>query len=70
MNWIKTKDKLPELNKTVLCYKDDDIIIGCLIMDEISEDKKILKWFNDDFMTLGRVDYFSHWMELPEKPTL
>ena len=41
MNWIKTEEKLPELNKTVLCYKDDDIIISCLIMDEISEDKKI-----------------------------
>ena len=66
--WISVKDKLPELNKSVLTYSlpKGDITIAELPAGYINHPDSRLPLFMGGFRGLIEV---SHWMPLPEPPT-
>jgi hypothetical protein len=76
MDWIKIKDKMPEMGKDVLFYK-------CMPMGgyDVGVYHGYLKHDRRYFIVIGdfynekhpnclrKVDEFSHWMEIPEVPS-
>lgn len=60
-NWIETKDRLPEIGKTVLVYASKNILLG----EFVSINPIGFKVFNV-FVLSG--DIATHWAELPEAP--
>jgi len=60
MDWIRTKDELPEKRTEVLVYNNDDGIN----VSFISERKEA--WYFEEMYK--PFDFFTHWMTLPEPP--
>lgn len=68
MEWIKTSERLPEDEKTVLVYREalNDIIFAeCLVLD--SGHKR--RWYYDRTEFFAGKDLVTHWQPLPKPPT-
>lgn len=60
--WIKVNDRLPEYNINVLAISSKkDIRLTCVGSDGILDDYEL---------EVDESDYWTHWMPLPQSPTL
>lgn len=61
MEWIKCSDRLPEMNRWVLCYGQNHFNLtgGFIVQSWMAHTNKDLDWFSV---------MFTHWMPLPEPP--
>lgn len=64
MSWIKVTDCLPQENKKVLLFIDDEVVMGFLTRGHSKEKQlfwKVKNW-------LYNLNEVSHWMNVPDAP--
>lgn len=67
-NWIETKDKLPELNQTVLVnHSDYKLCFRKLINSVRSDTNDDWEWQSEPMGYYSKLA-FTHWFELPKLP--
>lgn len=71
MKWISVNDKLPEVNKQVLCWDGEEMSVNRWTGEFKHPRKKTDPIWGDPtghYDPLGITNYCSHWAELPKPP--
>ena len=69
MEWIKVSDRLPEKYCNVIVHREDGMVMEMDYGTMFGADKMTFNYNSD----IGRMDqhkYVTHWMPLPEPPTI
>ena len=67
MNWISVEDRLPEFEENVLAY-GEEIDNVPLVAQLLAIDKRGYYWL--EYSDGSNTRKITHWMPLPNKPTL
>lgn len=77
MKWVSVKDRLPEESQEVLAYGYGEIAQAYLLAGNWCGSCSVTDMMKDGFVydrTIvqqgGAFDFITHWMPLPEKPSI